>query len=1142
MTKRRRNKPARLFRLKPFFEAVPLVWEHVLQDAASEDEAIQRLIGLMTKHGRRPRREEVIAFVHKAPQRGLLAMLTAVVAIHHWFRDTPLAGLGVMIGLAAAPGADLDPGRTVAPRLHIFRYVVALLEGLPDAEFASARRMFQGLLATSLAPDDDPVRAAEGRRLLQEHMAEMREVVAAADVNGDDLHMLRGELAKSIANVGQSLQDWAGRPDCDDPRARLEDALQLHNEAMSFPERVADPEEPVSLFHSLRMRGTCQRSLARFEEDDERRLELLAGSVADAAAACEVAKRHPGRCPDDEWVTLNLVNARANLLRERLKLDRIDKQSAKGELGALRQLAETVRPGEHRRAAPLVPQMHAGLDRLSSLLGGERHEADPQEVITAVMAALSTLGESRASGIDANAAIGVAQDLESLPEGVALPGPAMGMLGGMLGHVDIEVIGANLASRLMAQEVRLLSAESGTAREGWDPVQHVEDGFTGYAVQLCNWSWSHAERRIAAGWTRLLASVRLTWAQTGMRPVGVLEELRLADLMGSTAWRSDLHFYGGGPVRSGPIQDEATWRCLLYRTRWERDHVVDYLHGRELRERMSALTGMPLGPDLGLEFSHGGKIFPHGTPEDEIIERTGVPRERWQLTPDGIVVPKDMTPERARIDSVKLLDELRQVWSIGITSGWAPEEVPDAPAPEVNDLVDWLARNGDAAILCVGAGLTPSVVWANADGVVQERVEANEESASSVLHEYLQARDEHSYGVAGEGGIEPGLPLEELERRYAAKVATPQAAAALNDQLERLADVFDEAFGPALSKAKNAGIRRLVVLTRSWARHIPWHLLSVDGAPIGEVFSMAWVESLARVPQAPMRIGGSALYVGGRAGPGSALGMGKAVLKPLSDRTAGPLNRDDFEEVVAGSSVLRLFAHGTTIVLQSDASGIELDEDDQRPINRFSVSEARTLDLRGARRVELWACESGRGDAHYPNLLHYDEPTGMDAAVLLAGAEVVISSLWVQYTLSTAMIAEAFVVELAARPQPEAEALGGALRRYKAAMDPAGTFSLAVESFIRERGNPVDVQTALRAGLDAWRTDLWRSLLGQAPPTVATDLELAGTRLGPSSAEPAPATTVNELLRPFRAPLAWAGWKVTLRSKEVFGPGEAGDS
>ncbi len=61
-------------------------------------------------------------------------------------------------------------------------------------------------------------------------------------------------------------------------------------------------------------------------------------------------------------------------------------------------------------------------------------------------------------------------------------------------------------------------------------------------------------------------------------------------------------------------------------------------------------------------------------------------------------------------------------------------------------------------------------------------------------------------------------------------------------------------------------------------------------------------------------------------------------------------------------------------------------------------------------------------------------------------------------------------------------------------------------------------------------------MLGLAAPPMTKGGQLAGTRLGPIRKESSPPKTAEQLLAPFRAPIAWAGWKVTLRSKECFDP------
>ena len=460
------------------------------------------------------------------------------------------------------------------------------------------------------------------------------------------------------------------------------------------------------------------------------------------------------------------------------------------------------------------------------------------------------------------------------------------------------------------------------------------------------------------------------------------------------------------------------------------------------------------------------------------------------------------------------------------------------PQTRIEDLRSWLGANQDAAVFCVGASLTPIFVGAGPEGIWFDRIEGLDEVAPQ-FEAYIEAREAHSFGSGGRLPEPSQASLEELERRYRAGVATPEATAVLDAALCALLERLGEAFEGSSMRISERGVKRLLVLARFGARHFPWGAIPCGSSPLGERFAIAFVETLAPIPRAPARGGTSALYVGGSCRSGSSLALGKAVLSPLSDQVEGPAPRDVLEAMAASARVLRIFAHGTSILLHTDAGGVLLDEDDQRGVQRYSASEARMLDLRGARRVELWACDSGRGDAVFGRLLHHDEPNGLDAAVLLAGAETAVVSLWIQYTLSTAMIAEAFELELSVHPGDEPCALAAAIRRYRSGVAPGGRFAAGLVSHLAASEGPIHLDTALRAGLDAWRRQQWEELRGCPAPELPAGISLSGQRLGPSRSNPAEhlqqrAQLAEQILAPYRSPVAWAGWRVCLRSKEVW--------
>jgi hypothetical protein len=1146
MSRRETDALKGLFRMRHFFDAVPDAWRRAIAlEHPSEWRAVRLLLAAMDAHGRRPAGAEILHFFQGTRglhgQEKLLAGLACAFAVQRWYLRAPeVQGIAVLVGMEAAMDADGDPVRTVALRLEIFELAMLVAEALPvGPPRADSLRLFRNQLGSALAPDDDPVAAARGRALLREHLGEVRAALSDLPPDSPDRPGLQKELGRALANVGQSLVTWAERHDRGDPVARLEEALVLHDEAMSIPERVADPRDPHALFASLRMRGVCRRHLAAYVDDPQRKILLLEGAAADAAGARELALRHAaGTFPDGDAMVFNLVNARNNLLRARFEAGLVDDAEIEREIEALERLAAEAGRSRHPRAPVLMPAMREGLAQLRRLVRGEDVASSPEEIAQHIRAALGTMQDSRARGIEPAAASSVVARLERLPD-VRLPAQVMDLLAGFFGHLDIVAIGPELASRAMRQEFRLLALESGAVRDGWDPVTYAVDGLKTYELALCDWRLAHAERRIAAGWISIFATLRLGWAGSGERPLGATAAACLVDLQGSAAWRSDLGFYGQGPVRYGTIGSEASWRCDLYRTRWDRDHVADWIQGRGLRDLLFAIAGVE--PAIDQDEAFGCEIFPVDTPREVIRARTDVPEAQWVETRDGIVVPARMTDDKAGERSIKGFQELDILWRFGVEHGWAPREIPDSPLPTVEDLERWLAANPDAAVLVAGETAPPSVIGGGAGGTWFRSLEPDTDLREA-LSTYMISRDRHSYGdpEAAQEVLKPGTTSAARDAAYATRIGTPEAATELDQSLSVLLAGLGAYLEPLLVEARSHGVRRLLVLARSWARHIPWFAVPFGHGLLSEHIALALVETLAPVPRHRPKAGPSALYVGGAQRTESPLRLGKALLAPLGRVTMGPASRDEFESLAQTVAVLRVFAHGESIALFPGSSGFHLDEDDRRGVNRYSASESRMLDLRGCRRVELWACESGRADALYSRLLHHDEPGGVDAAVLLAGAECTVTSLWMQYVLPSAMIAEAFTVELAARTQPEGEALGAVVRRYREAMAEGGTFATAVAEHITGRGSaPVSVEAALRVGLEAWRKALWQELLGRDPPPLDPDASPALGHLGPSHRPPA-ATSAAALLAPFRSPVAWAGWKIVIRSKEVFTPPPTG--
>lgn len=114
--------------------------------------------------------------------------------------------------------------------------------------------------------------------------------------------------------------------------------------------------------------------------------------------------------------------------------------------------------------------------------------------------------------------------------------------------------------------------------------------------------------------------------------------------------------------------------------------------------------------------------------------------------------------------------------------------------------------------------------------------------------------------------------------------------------------------------------------------------------------------------------------------------------------------------------------------------------------------EILNMSLGGCRRVELWACESGVEMDVLGAILGNDEPLGIASCFLLAGAHVVIDSIWKQPAIVAAMIAAAFAAQarLPGSAGTDARALARALAAYRKVVAEEGIFETTLRAALRD--------------------------------------------------------------------------------------------
>ncbi|NMO18123.1 CHAT domain-containing protein [Pyxidicoccus fallax] len=235
--------------------------------------------------------------------------------------------------------------------------------------------------------------------------------------------------------------------------------------------------------------------------------------------------------------------------------------------------------------------------------------------------------------------------------------------------------------------------------------------------------------------------------------------------------------------------------------------------------------------------------------------------------------------------------------------------------------------------------------------------------------------------------------LRELLHRATEEVKTFRE----DEQLTALLSQVD------LSAALPQGCRRRVVLLPSnSAAQLPLAALGPPGSrPIDRFDSLVWLPCLfplrTRPAPAPPRTG-HVVFI-----PGKETGFHALALPPSpgQERLEGDLaNLEQLRRAAPGARVLSIYTHGE----HSPGNPPRLLLPGEQELDLAQVN----LLLKGAERVELWACQSGTNRPTDPLTPFVNEGFGLDFLLLHVGVRSAIGTLWSVPDLVTAVLARRF--------------------------------------------------------------------------------------------------------------------------------------
>lgn len=261
----------------------------------------------------------------------------------------------------------------------------------------------------------------------------------------------------------------------------------------------------------------------------------------------------------------------------------------------------------------------------------------------------------------------------------------------------------------------------------------------------------------------------------------------------------------------------------------------------------------------------------------------------------------------------------------------------------------------------------------------------------------------------------------------------PEAEAKLAGATEHYAQILEN----RRDRLQELGIERLVVAPHSSNRFVPIHLLGPPGDLLADRFAVSYIANIGQMttkaPPASRRgdVGVFALsYADQPRLPRLDDSAAEAEAIAATCGTAAILDEDAtesaFKDALESCRFVHLRAHGRLYIEAPSFHTVFLHPADGHD-GRLRAYEVLPLDLAGLELVTLGACETALGRVD-----RSDNPRGLPAALLLAGAEAVVGTLWpVLAAASTEFFTSLYAALMEQRDSDVAAAFAQAQRRTR---------------------------------------------------------------------------------------------------------------